>query len=88
MQWTSALAIFVLFWVLAAFLVMPFGIRSAHEVEGDLVPGQEHGAPANFDPKPILIRATALAVVMFGLYYVNYVESWLTIDSFGFLSPD
>ena len=28
MRWTAALAIYVLFWVLAAFLVMPFGLRT------------------------------------------------------------
>ncbi len=87
MQWTSALAIFVLFWVLAAFIVLPIGIRSLHEVGGDVVPGQEHGAPAHFDPKPILIRTTLLGVVMFALYYANYVEGWLTMNSFGFLNP-
>ncbi len=32
MQWTSALAIYFLFWVLAVFIVLPFGIRTGEEV--------------------------------------------------------
>ncbi len=83
MQWTSALAIFVLFWVMSAFLVMPFGVRSAYEADTELVPGQERGAPANFKPGPILIRTTILGAILFALYYVNYVEGWITVNSFG-----
>lgn len=31
MKWTSILAIYALFWVLSAFLVMPFGLRTHDE---------------------------------------------------------
>ena len=82
MRWTSIIAIFTLFWVMSAFLVMPFGIRNADEVKAELVPGQERGAPANFNPKRILSRATILAFVLFGLYYANYVQGWITPDRF------
>ena len=26
------------------------------------------------------IRATILSAVLFGLYYANYVEGWVTVD--------
>jgi predicted secreted protein len=78
MKWTSALAIFWLFWVMSAFLVMPFGVRNAHEAGEATVRGQEAGAPANFNPKRILTRTTILAVVLFGSYYVNYVNGWIS----------
>ena len=29
MRWTSALAIYFLFWVFAAFITLPFGVRTA-----------------------------------------------------------
>ncbi len=86
MRWTSALAIFVLFWVMSAFLVMPFGNRSAAEAGDDLVPGQEPGAPTNFNPKRILIYTTILSVILFGLYYANYVNGWLTVAKLSFTS--
>ena len=77
MKWTSILAIFVLFWVLSAFLVMPFGVRT-HEEEGlEKVPGQADSAPARFEPGRIARRATLLSLVMFGLFYANYVNGWI-----------
>ena len=78
MKWTSALAIYLLFWVMSAFLVMPFGVKNAHETGETLVPGQSDGAPANFNPKRILIRTTILSVILFGIYYVNYVNGWIS----------
>jgi len=79
MEWTSIFAIYLLFWVLCAFLVMPFGIRT-HDEEGiDKIPGQADSAPANFRPKLIALRAAILAAVLFGFYYANYVNGWITV---------
>jgi predicted secreted protein len=78
MKWTSALAIFLLFWVMSAFLVMPFGVRNAHETGEALIPGQADGAPANFNPKRILLRTTILSLVLFGIFYLNYVNGWIS----------
>ena len=81
MRWNAALAIYVLFWTLAAFLVMPFGLRTHDDTNAELVEGQVSSAPVNFNPKKVALRATALSLLMFGLYYANYVYGWLTIDS-------
>lgn len=80
MQWTSALAIYLLFWVLSAFLIMPFGVQTADEMGHDKVAGQSESAPANFNPGRILIRTTVLSVVLFGLFYLNYVNDWISAD--------
>ncbi|MBF5091670.1 MULTISPECIES: DUF1467 family protein [unclassified Novosphingobium] len=80
MRWTSIVAIYSLFWVFAAFLVMPFGIRTHDELGMGKVDGQAHSAPGNFRPKRVAIRATILAAILFGLYYANYVNQWVTID--------
>ena len=80
MKWTSIIAIYALFWVLAAFLVMPFGVRTADELGVEKGPGQAPSAPANFNPRRIMVRATVLSVVLFGLYYANYVNHWITIE--------
>ena len=81
MKWTSALAIYVLFWAFSVFLVLPFGVRSHHETGEPLVPGQADGAPANFNPRRILIGTTIVATVLFGLFYLNYVEGWVAADA-------
>ncbi|MDB5724685.1 MAG: hypothetical protein JWQ16_1439 [Novosphingobium sp.] len=84
MKWTSILAIFTLFWVFSAFLVLPFGVRTHEEAGVDKVAGQADSAPANFSPKRIFIRATVVSIVAFGLYYANYVEGWLPAQSLDF----
>jgi predicted secreted protein len=77
MKLTSILAIYALFWVLSAFLVMPFGIRTHDEAGLEKVPGQADSAPANFAAGRIALRATLLALVLFALYYANYVNGWI-----------
>ena len=85
MQWFSILAIYCLFWVLSAFLVMPFGLRTPDEVDGHQVSkGHADSAPVNFRPKLIVLRATVLAAVLFGLYYLNYAYHWITLSDLNF----
>ena len=78
MKWTSIVAIYSLFWVMGAFLVLPFGVRTHDEAGIPKVPGQADSAPANFNPQRILKRATLVSLVLFGLYYANYVNGWIT----------
>jgi predicted secreted protein len=87
MQWTSISAIYILFWVMSAFLVLPFGVKTHDEAGIDKIPGQADSAPANFRPGQVAKRATILSVVLFGLYYANYVNEWVTGDAISFFSP-
>lgn len=80
MQLTSIIAIFGLFWVVSAFLMLPIGIRTPDETEEVLVPGQATSAPVNFRPGRLVLRATILSFVLFGLFYANYVQGWITAD--------
>ena len=84
MQWTSALAVYMLFWVMSAFLVMPFGVRTADELGEEKVPGQAESAPANFRPRRIIVTTTIIATLLFGLYFANYVKGWVTADMLNF----
>jgi len=86
MNWTSMLAIYALFWVMSAFLVLPVGLRTPDQVEGHKVQkGHADSAPVNFQPKLVAKRATAVAVVLFSLYYANYANQWITVDDLNFL---
>lgn len=80
MKLTSVLAIYFLFWIMSAFLVMPLGIRSHDDDGAELVPGQASSAPVNFNARRVAHRATVLSLVLFGLFYVNYVNGWITVD--------
>ncbi len=84
MKVTSILAIFALFWVLSAFLVLPFGVRTHDEAGLSKIPGQADSAPAQFEPRRIAKRATLVALVLFGLFYLNYSYGWIGIELFDF----
>lgn len=84
MRWQSALAIYLLFWVLSAFLVLPFGMRTAEEAGHAHVPGQAESAPAHFAPGRIALRTTIVSLVLFGLFYLNYIYGWLTSENLDF----
>ena len=86
MELTSILAIYVLFWVMAAFIVLPIGIRNHHESGIEMVKGQADGAPVNFRPVRILLLTTLLATAAFGLFYLNYANGWITLDSIDFFN--
>ncbi|CAN1520466.1 COG5454 Predicted secreted protein [Sphingomonadaceae bacterium] len=85
MNWVSILAIYLLFWVLSAFVVMPIGIRTHEELGLEKTPGQADSAPGNFRPGLILLRTTGLSAVLFGLFYVNYIYGWVDRHSFDFI---
>jgi predicted secreted protein len=84
MKWTSIVAIYLLFWVMSAFLVMPFHVRTAQEEGAELVPGQAESAPHNFRPLRIVLWTTLVSMALFGLYYANYVNQWITPDTLDF----
>lgn len=80
MKWTSALAIFTLFWVFSAFFVLPFHGRRVSDDDEPFVPGQDRGAPARFRPGRIMLQMTIAAAVAFVLYYIAYVNGWADPD--------
>lgn len=87
MQWTSIVAIYALFWVMSAFVLLPFGVRTHEEMGVERVPGQADSAPANFRPGRIVLRATLLAAVLTTLYVLNYLNGWITIDQLDLFTP-
>lgn len=80
MQWTSFLAIYFIVWVMCAFFLLPFGVRTHDELGLDKVPGQADSAPANFRPGRVALRATILAAVLTGLFALNYEYGWVEVE--------
>lgn len=85
MNFTSIVAIYALFWVICAFVVLPFGVRTHDELGLEKTAGQADSAPGNFNPKQVVLRTTLLSALFFGLYYANYVYGWIDRHSFDFL---
>jgi predicted secreted protein len=84
MKWTSVSAIFFLFFVASAFVLLPFGVKTHEEVGAEKVPGQADSAPHQFDLRRHLLRAALLGAVLTALYYANYVNGWVTADDLDF----
>jgi len=80
MRWQSALAIYMLFWALSVFLVLPFGVKTAEEAGAELIPGQAPSAPHEFNLKRVVVRTTIIATVLFGIFLANYTYGWVTTD--------
>lgn len=87
MAWTSILAIYALFWVMSAFVMLPFGVKTHEELGVEKVPGQADSAPANFRPRLLVLRASGIAIVLTTLYVLNYEYGWIGIDDINFF-PD
>jgi predicted secreted protein len=84
MKFTSILAIYVLFWVASAFLLLPFGVRTDEEMGAQKVAGQADSAPHRFDVPRHVLKSTLLAAVLFGLYYANWYFGWVGVDDLDF----
>ena len=80
----SIIAIYFLFFCFCAFALLPFGVRTSEEMGQTKVPGQADSAPHRFDLKRHLVRSAIGALILFGVYYANYVFGWLTTDSLDF----
>lgn len=80
MKWTSILAIYFLFWVMCAFLMLPFGVRTHDEAGVAKIPGQADSAPVEFRGGRIALRATILSAVVTAIYVINYVEGWIGLE--------
>lgn len=78
MRWTSALAIYALFWTLSLFLVLPWFARTAEEAGEKVTPGHAESAPHQFKAGRVALVTTLLGALLFGLYYANYVTGWVT----------
>jgi predicted secreted protein len=85
MTWFSIMMIYILFWVLSAFVILPIGVKTHDELGIEKIAGQADSAPGNFRPGLIMLRTTVLSAVLFGLFYANYVNGWIDRHSFDFL---
>ena len=84
MKLGSILAIYFLFWVASAFLLLPFGVQTADEAGIEKVPGQADSAPHRFDVASHALKATVAATILFALYYANWHFGWITVDDLDF----
>ena len=83
----STIAIYVLFFVASAFLLLPFGVKTDEEVGNERIPGQADSAPHRFDLKRHLLKAALMGLLLFALYYANWTYGWVGIADLDFYNP-
>jgi predicted secreted protein len=87
MALTSALAIYLLFWTMTLFVVLPFGMRTAEEAGAKPGAGHAESAPHEFRFGRIALRTTIVSAILFGLFYANYVFGWIGSDILDWIRP-
>ena len=80
MKTGSAIAVYFITWWVCLFVVLPWGVRNAHEAGETVEQGNEHGAPV----KPMLWRkmvaTTWLSAIVFALIYGQLTYHWVGFD--------
>jgi predicted secreted protein len=74
MNWMLGLALYFIIWWTLLFAILPFGVRSQHEMK-DIVPGSEPGAPASPQLGRKILANTLIAAVLWAVadfFYIHY----------------
>jgi predicted secreted protein len=66
MSLVSSVAIYFVIWWLVLFVVLPFGVKSQHEMD-DVTLGTDRGAPA----QPYILRRAAATTVLAGIIFAG-----------------
>lgn len=77
MKLAFGIVVFICIWWMTLFAVLPFGVRTQDEA-GEVVPGTPGSAPAKMKMLRILLINTVVATVCFCVFYVGYMQGWLT----------
>ena len=83
----SILAIYLLFWVISFFVVIPFGVKTDEEAGVESAAGHVESAPYRFSFGRASIRATLVSAVLFAAFYLNYLHGWITVDMLDWAKP-
>lgn len=76
----AIVAIYFLFWVMSALIILPIGLKTPDQTGEELIPGQADSAPTNYRPLRVALVATAVSLILFSLFYANYVHGWISTD--------
>ena len=87
MKLQSILAIYILFWTMALFVVLPIGVRTPEEEGVDCPPGHAPSAPHRFNFGKAALRATIVSAIAFLLFYLNYLYGWVTLSDLEWTRP-
>lgn len=83
----TGFAVYFIIWWLVLFIVLPFGVKSAHEAGVTVEQGHEPAAPLRPRLVNKFILTSVIALFVYGFYYWLVFYSGITLDDFPFI-PD
>lgn len=85
MSLVTGIAIYFIVWWVCLFVVLPFGIRNAHEVGEVVEQGNDAGAPVKPMLRLKLLATTVLACLVFAGIWGQMTYGWIGFDDIPFL---
>ena len=80
MTLATGIAIYFIVWWVCLFMVLPFGVRNAHEAGESVERGHEAGAPVSPMLRRKVLATTALSAVIFALIWGQMTFSWINFE--------
>ena len=84
MKTTSAIAVYFIVWWVCLFMVLPFGVKNAHETGEAVEDGNEAGAPVNPMLLKKILATTILASIVFAAIYGQITFGWIEFGDLPF----
>ena len=81
---TSAIVLFAVVWFMVMFIVLPIGRRTQGD-EGEIVPGTQAGAPANFNLRRTVVIVTAISLVVWAIICAVIISGVISIRDLGWV---
>lgn len=88
MAWISAFAIYFIIWWVTLFTVLPIGVRNQVEDGAEPVPGTESGAPVQARMAMKVALTTAIASVVFALFWFVTITLGFSVDDIPRIVPE
>ena len=82
----TAVAIYFVIWWTVLFAVLPFGVRAQAD-GGETIPGTADSAPVVPHLRVKVAVTTAIAALVFALFYVSTQVFGISLDSFPKIIP-
>lgn len=85
MTLASGIAVYFIVWWVCLFMVLPFGVKNAHEAGETVEQGSEAGAPV----RPMLLKkviaTTILSIIVYALILGQMTYGWIGFEDIPFL---
>lgn len=84
MSIVSAIVLYAVVWFMTMFVVLPINLRTQGD-EGEIVPGTQAGAPANFNVRKTMWKVTLWATPVYIIIAGTILSGVISVSDFDML---